>query len=214
MRRVLGRPALVLLGVVPLLVAAWLCYQRVGSGFMPSMDEGGFILDYRAPSGTSLSETDRLLRQVEAILQETPEVQTYFAPHGPAAGRRPDRGERGRLFCPVEAAAAPADRRGHGRRAREVEKKIPGLEIEMALLMEDLIGDLTAVPQPIEIKLYSDDAKLLETAAPAVAAVIGKIPGVVDVKDGIVLAGDALTINVDRAKAVLEGMDRTRSRRR
>ena len=207
MRRVLGKPALVLLGVVPLLVVAWLCYQRVGSGFMPSMDEGGFILDYRAAPGTSLSETDRLLRQVEAVLQETPEVQTYSRRTGLQLGGGLTEANEGDFFVRLK----PLPRRPIGQvmddvRA-EVEKKIPGLGIEMALLMEDLIGDLTAVPQPIEIKLYSDDAKLLEAAAPAVANAIGKIPGVVDVKNGIVLAGNALIINVDRAKAALEGMD-------
>jgi Cu/Ag efflux pump CusA len=82
-----------------------------------------------------------------------------------------------------------------------------GLEIELAQLMEDLIGDLTAVPQPIEIKLYSDDGNLLKKLAPSVAAGIGKIPGVVDVKSGIVLAGDALNLQVDRVKASLEGVD-------
>ncbi len=207
MGRVLARPALVLLGVVPLLVAAGLCYQRVGTGFMPSMDEGGFILDYRAPSGTSLTETDRLLRQVEAVLQETPEVQTYSRRTGLQLGGGLTEANEGDFFVRLKPLPRrPIDEVMDDVRA-EVEKKIPGLQIEMALLMEDLIGDLTAVPQPIEIKLYSDDAKLLATAAPAVAAAIGKIPGVVDVKDGIVLAGDALTINVDRAKAALEGMD-------
>jgi CzcA family heavy metal efflux pump len=207
MRRVLAAPALVLLGVVPLLVAAWLCYQRVGTGFMPSMDEGGFILDYRAASGTSLSETDRLLRQVEAVLQETPEVQTYSRRTGLQLGGGLTEANEGDFFVRLKPLPRrPIDEVMDEVRA-EVEKKIPGLEIEMALLMEDLIGDLTAVPQPIEIKLYSDDAKLLETTAPQVAAAIGKIPGVVDVKDGIVLAGDALTIDVDRAKAALEGMD-------
>ena len=88
-----------------------------------------------------------------------------------------------------------------------VEETVPGLEIEMAQLMEDLIGDLTAVPQPVEIKLYSDDGALLQSTAPNVARAIGRIPGVVDVKDGIVLAGDALTIRVDPAQAALEGMD-------
>ena len=207
MRHVLGRPLLVLLGVVPLLVAAWLCYQRVGSGFMPSMDEGGFILDYVAPPGTSLSETDRLLRQVEAVLQSTPEVQTYSRRTGLQLGGGLTESNEGDFFVRLKPLPRrPIDEVMDDVRG-EVEKKVPGLEIEMALLMEDLIGDLTAVPQPIEIKLYSDDAKLLEATAPQVAAAIGKVSGVVDVKNGIVLAGDALTINVDRAKAALEGMD-------
>ena len=207
MRRMLARPVLILFGVIPLLVAAWLCYQRVGSGFMPSMDEGGFILDYTAAPGTSLSETDRLLRQVEAILQETPEVQTYSRRTGLQLGGGLTESNQGDFFVRLKPLPRrPIDEVMDDVRGG-VEKKIPGLEIEMALLMEDLIGDLTAVPQPIEIKLYSDDGSLLEAAAPQVAATVGKIAGVVDVKDGIVLAGDALTINVDRAKASLEGMD-------
>ncbi len=91
----------------------------------------------------------------------------------------------------------------------EIAQKVPGLEIDLVLLMEDLIGDLTAVPQPIEVKLYSDNFGELMQAAPKVADAIKGIAGVVDVKDGIVLAGDALSIRVDREKAAMEGVDPT-----
>ena len=90
--------------------------------------------------------------------------------------------------------------------AQRVERSDPGLQIELLQLMEDLIGDLTAVPQPIEIKLYSDDGPLLRQLAPQVAEAIGKVDGVVDVNNGIVLAGDAFEIHVDREKVALEGM--------
>src|SRR6202040_2148328 len=89
----------------------------------------------------------------------------------------------------------------------EVQRHIPGLQVELLQLMEDLIGALTSVPQPIEIKLYSDDDQLLQTLPPRVADTISKIRGVVEVKSGIVPAGDALNIQVDRVKAGLEGMD-------
>jgi CzcA family heavy metal efflux pump len=207
MKRVLGRPALLLLAVVPLLIVAYLGYRQVGSGFMPSMDEGGFILDYRAQPGTSLSETDRLLRQVEAILQATPEVDTYSRRTGLQLGGGLSEANEGDFFVRLK----PLPRRDIDEVIddvrQQVEKNVPGLSIEMAQLMEDLIGDLTAVPQPIEIKLYSDNSDLLQTTAVAVAAAIGRIPGVVDVNDGVVLAGDAITITVDRAEAALEGMD-------
>ncbi|QYM79648.1 efflux RND transporter permease subunit [Horticoccus luteus] len=207
MRRVLGRPALILLGIGPLLVAAWFGYRQVGSGFMPSMDEGGFILDYRAASGTSLTETDRLLSQVEAILQATPEVETYSRRTGLQLGGGLTEANEGDFFIRLK----PPPRRDIDDVIDEVRTKVhatvPGLEIEMAELMEDLIGDLTAVPQPIEIKLYADDGALLQRTAPHVADAIGRIPGVVDVKDGIVLAGDALNITVDRDLAAREGMD-------
>src|SRR5437899_11752534 len=87
------------------------------------------------------------------------------------------------------------------------EKHVPGHQVELLQLMEDLIGDLTAVPQPIEIKLYSDDDQLLRTLPPRVADTISKVRGVVEVKNGIVPSGDALNIQVDRVKVGLEGMD-------
>ncbi|NWN33757.1 hypothetical protein GY663_31760, partial [Klebsiella michiganensis] len=76
-------------------------------------------------------------------------------------------------------------------------QKVPGVEVEVAQLMEDLIGDLTAVPQPIEVKLYASDAGLLGPQAEKVAALIGKIPGVVEVKSGLQLAGDAIDVKID-----------------
>ena len=207
LRRLLARPALLLFALVPLVLIAALAYQQVGSGFMPVMDEGGFILDYRAESGTSLSETDRLLRQVEAVLRATPEVQTYSRRTGLQLGGGITEANEGDFFVRLKTArsrdieAVMADVR------QRVEGSVPGLEIEMAQLMEDLIGDLTAVPQPIEIKIFSDDGRVLTSAATRVAREIARINGVVDVLTGIVPAGDGLMIHVDRAKVGLEGMD-------
>lgn len=206
MHRILPRPGLILLAVVPLLAAGWLCDKHIGSGFMPALDEGGFILDYVAPPGMSLTETDRLLRQVEAILRATPEVQTYSRRTGTQLGGGLTEPNTGDFFVRLK----PPPRRNieavMDDVRQRVEHSVPGLEIEMAQLMEDLIGDLTAVPQPIEVKLFADDNQLLRQLAPKVAEAIGKVRGVVDVKDGVVLAGDALDIRVNREKAALEGV--------
>ncbi len=207
MRSLLVRPWMILPVVILLGGAGWFASTQVGSGFMPSMDEGGFILDYVAPPGTSLTETDRRLRQLEAILQKTPEVTTYSRRTGLQLGGGLTESNTGDIFIrlkplprrPIEEVMD--DVRG------QVEKNVPGLEIETMQLMEDLIGDLTAVPQPIEIKLFTDDEKVLLETAPKVAEAIGKINGVVEVKDGIVPAGDALVVKVDSAKAALEGLD-------
>lgn len=207
MRPVLSHPWLVLFLIIPLLGFGWFSYKHLGSGFMPKMDEGGFILDYRAPSGTSLTETDRLLRKVGQILQKTPEVETYSRRTGLQLGGGITEANQGDFFVRLK----PPPRRGieaimNDVRER-VKRRVPGLEIEMAQLMEDLIGDLTAVPQPIEIKLFSNNGRLLMELGPKVASTIRKIPGVVDVKNGIVLAGDALDIRVNRAKASFEGVN-------
>jgi CzcA family heavy metal efflux pump len=207
MRRLLPRPWLVLLVIIVFLATGWISYQHVGSGFMPSMDEGGFVLDYRSEPGTSLTETDRLLRQVEAVLRATPDVQTYSRRTGLQLGGGLTEANTGDFFVRLKPLPRRDIETVMDEVRQKVEREVPGLQIELAQLMEDLIGDLTAVPQPIEIKLYSDDGNLLIKLGPSVAAAIGKIPGVVDVKPGIVLAGDALNIQVDRVKASLEGVD-------
>src|SRR5207253_5871587 len=207
MQRLLCDPRVSVVFLLPLLLLGFIAFEDVGSGFMPVMDEGGFILDYISPPGTSLAETDRLLRQVESILQETPEVQTYSRRTGLQLGGGITEANIGDFFVRLK----PFPRRGIEEVMNdvrdEIEKHIPGLQVELLQLMEDLIGDLTSVPQPIEIKLYSDDEELLRTLPPQVADTISKVRGVVEVKDGIVPAGDALNIQVDRVKVALEGMD-------
>lgn len=196
-----------LAGAVALLVAAGVfAYFRVGSGFMPAMDEGGFILDYIAPPGTSLSDTNAMLREVEAIVRSTPEVETYSRRTGAQLGGGLTETNTGDFFIRLK----PLPRRGIETIMAEVqhrvEQKVPILRIETAQLMEDLIGDLTAVPQPIEIKLYGNDATALRQLAPKVAALIAKVPGVTEIKDGVVMAGDGLAIDVDPVRAGLEGL--------
>ncbi len=207
MTRLLARPVWVLVAVIPLAALGAFAFTRVGSGFMPAIDEGGFVLDYRSTPGTALSETNRLLQQVEAIIQATPDVQTFSRRTGTGLGGGLSEANSGDFFIRLKST---------GRRPVEVvmedirtqvERTVPGLSVEMAQLMEDLIGDLTAVPQPVEVKLFSDNVALLSSLAPKVAAELAKIDGVVDVRNGINPAGDALQIHVDGVKAALEGVD-------
>jgi len=206
MTRLLSRPLLLLIVIIPLLGLGFYAYNMTGSGFIPSMDEGGFILDYRARAGTSLTETDRLLRQVENILRDTNDVQSYSRRTGLALGGFLTEANEGDFFVRLRPMPRrPLDEVMDGLRAR-ITREVPGLDIEMAKLMEDLIGDLTAVPQPIEIKLFADNGKVLQDLAPKVAEKIRHIHGVVDVLNGIVLAGDAMNIHVDSVKAEVEGL--------
>ena len=208
MSRVLGRPGrwALIVGAALLLVGG-LAYTRVGSGFMPKMDEGGFILDYYAAPGASLTETDRLLRQVEAILQATPDVESYSRRTGLQLGGGLSEANEGDFFVRLKAKGrrpievVTAEVRG------KIEATVPGLTVETAQLMEDLIGDLTAVPQPIEVKLLGADEAALKAASPMVTDAIGKIRGVVEVDGGLRVAGDAVVITVDRPAAALEGLD-------
>jgi CzcA family heavy metal efflux pump len=205
--RIFAAPWLIAVAVVPLLVLGWIAYSHVGTGFMPAMDEGGFVLDYRTKPGTSLTETDRELGQVEAILKATPEVATFSRRTGLGLGGDLNEANQGDFFVRLK----PQPRRDSDdimadiRQA--VESQVPGVDVELAQLMEDLIGDLTAVPQPIEIKLFAADPAALIPAARKIAVAVGKVDGVVDIKDGVTLAGDAIDVRIDPVEAGLEGMD-------
>ncbi len=205
--RWLKRPLLVLLLVLPLLLVGGFAYTRVGTGFMPAMDEGGFILDYLSPPGTSLEETDRLLRQVEVIIRANPYVDTYSRRTGLQLGGGLTEANQGDFFVRLKNGSRPSTEEVMTQIRTQVERKVPGLDIELSQLMEDLIGDLVAVPQPIEVQLYSDNPQQLDATASKVADAIGKINGVVGVRNGINPAGDALTVQVDPARAALQGLD-------
>ncbi|NOY90564.1 MAG: efflux RND transporter permease subunit [Deltaproteobacteria bacterium] len=209
-RRLLGwvvaHPLATSVAVLPLLGIGYVAYTAVGSEFMPVTDEGGFILDYRAAPGSSLTETDRLCRQVEEILAETPEVAAYSRRTGLQLGGSLTEANEGDYFIRLHSGPRRAiDEIMSDVRSR-IRTHVPGLEIEMAQLMEDLIGDLTAVPQPIEVIVYSNDPSVLVSSAHRVAEAISSVSGVVDVNDGIKPAGDGLVVEVDLARAALEGL--------
>lgn len=207
MPRLLRKPAWLLAGLIPLAVLGIIGYRYVGTGFMPHMDEGGFILDYKAPAGTSLSETDRLLRQVETILQANSAVASYSRRTGAQLGGGITEANTGDFFIRLKPFPRPPIATVMDQVRSAINEKVPGLEIDLSQQMEDEIGDLTAVPQPVEIKLFSDDTEKLQQLAPRVADAIGRIPGIVDVYDGVTYAGDAIDIHVDRIKAGLLGLD-------
>ncbi len=200
------RPWLFVVVLVPLLAVGWFAYNAVPTGFMPAVDEGGFILDYYTPPGTSLTETSREIAEVDAILQATPEVATFSRRLGTGLGNDLGESYHGDYFVRLKQSHARSTPEVMAAVLAEVQAKVPGVDVELAQLMEDLIGDLTAVPQPIEIKLYASDPAALIPQAEKVAAAIAKIDGVVEVKSGVRLAGDALDLRIDPVRAGIEGV--------
>ncbi len=171
---------------------------------MPAVDEGGFVMDYYTKPGTSLVETEREIAQVDAIVAAVPEVQTFSRRLGTGLGGDLSQSYHGDYFVRLKANHARSTPDVMADVLAQVQAKVPG--VELAQLMEDLIGDLTAVPQPIEIKLYAADGSGLDAAAEKAATAISKIDGVVEVKSGVQLAGDAIELRIDPVRTALEGM--------
>ena len=181
-------PPVLLLAAIPVLKAG------VGSGFLPEMDEGALILDYVTPPGTSVTETDRMLRQVEAGFDSVPEIAAWSRRTGDQLGffiTEPNMGDH------VLRLKARRRRSGEeiadGLRAR-IAATQPMIEVEFGQLIEDVIGDLTTSPQPIEVRIYGEDRRLVEARARDAADLIAKVRGVVDVKSGVVVSGPNLTV--------------------
>lgn len=206
LERTLKRPLLLTLPLLVIVLVGGFAFLKLGSGFMPQMDEGGFIFDYWAEPGTSLTETDRLVRQVEDIVRSLPEVESYSRRTGLQLGGGLTEANEGDMFIKLKPKPRrPIDEVMRDLR-QQVEQRVPGLRVETLQLMEDLIGDLISNPQPIEVKLFGPDATSLRKYAAQIAAAIEKIPGVVEVFDGTTIAGDAIEVRVDRVRSSLEGL--------
>jgi multidrug efflux pump subunit AcrB len=206
--RVFDRPAgFVAVVAIGLTLLGFLAWSKVPSGFMPAMDEGGFILDYKAQPGAALTDTDRILRQVETIIVATPEVSSYSRRTGVQLGGGLTEADEGDYFIRLKGGSRRTIEKVMAEIRLKIQTEVPGISVETAQLMEDLIGDLTAVPQPIEVKLFGDDPLQLENAAKRVGAAIGGIRGVVEVVDGLRVAGDAINITVNRGAAAQHGLD-------
>jgi CzcA family heavy metal efflux pump len=202
------RPLLLAAGSIAVLIGSVVCYKLLDSDLLPSMDEGGFILDYYTPPGSSLAESDRILQRLEKIVREQPEVENTSRRTGLQLG----------LAAVTEANRGDFTVRLKKDRKRDIDdiisdirsdikKTEPAADVEFVQVLQDMIGDLTSAPEPVVIKLFSSDAKLLQSSAPRVAEAIQKLPHVVDVLDGIenTISGPAVTYQVDPVVAARAG---------
>jgi CzcA family heavy metal efflux pump len=214
MRAILKRPWLLAASSVLVVALSFLCYNFLGTDFLPAMDEGGFILDYFTPPGSSLAESNRILQHIEEILKATPEVENTSRRTGLQLG----------LAAVTEANNGDFTVRLKKDRKRaiddiiadirsEIESTEPGTKIEFVQLLQDMIGDLTSAPEPVVIKLFSQDGKLLNETAPRVADALDKIKigsnshPVVDVLNGVenTISGPAVTYQVNPTIAARAG---------
>src|SRR6201991_2722568 len=198
---VLDRRWIVGLTIVLVLAGSYALYHALGSEFLPEFDESAFILDYIAPSGSSLAETDRLLQHVEEMLLKTPEVESYSRRTGLEMGlfvTEPNTGD-------IAVKLKPDHKRSTEEVISDLREQIaesePALEVEFVGIVPDVIGDLQGNPEPIEVKLFSEDAAALQTAADQVEDAIKKVPGVVDTLNGVVISGPAVTFRIDPLRA-------------
>lgn len=213
MRRALEHPVWLAAGCALLIAVSYVCYKSLGTDLLPAMDEGGFVLDYFTPPGSSLQETNRAVSHMEQIVRSVPEVESTSRRTGLQLG----------LAAVTEANTGDISVKLKEKRSRDIYEIIaairaqikqsdPGIEPDFTQQLQDMIGDLTSAPQPVQIKLFSPDAPLLAEWAPKVADAIGKIQisgkhPIVDVENGIdnTTSGPAVVFQVNPETAVRAG---------
>ena len=196
-----------------LIVISYFSYTALGSDLLPHMDEGGFILDYITPPGSSLQETNRMVSHMEQIVRTLPEVESTSRRTGLqlglAAVTEANTGD-------ISVKLKDGSRRGIDEILADVRAKVaaaePAVDVDLHQQLEDMIGDLTGAPQPVVIKLFSDDVEALKQWAPRVGDTLEGIyinnkKPVVDVDNGIdsSTSGPAVVFTVDPVRAAKAG---------
>ena len=188
--------------------AGYLAQRFVGTGFLPEMDEGAFVLDYVTPGGTALQETDRQVRIAEEILARTPEVEATSRRTGAELGLFATEQNVGdivvRLKPPSQRSrsvfAVIDDVRGR------IERAVPQLRIEFVQILSDVINDLAGSAKPVEIKIFGDDLARMEAYARTLSRPLEKVPGLVDLFNGVSDPSPELLVRLDGAAATRLGI--------
>jgi len=194
--------ALALLAIVP----GWWLLGQLKTGFMPEMDEGAFILDFEAPAGTSLRETDRMAQRLDALLAELPDVAGALRRTGAENGLFATQAFRGDILVSLKP---PGQRRSleeifeHLR--EELDQRVPELQTELVPLIRDQLNDLNGVASPVEVKVFGPDQAELRRLAAEVAEIV-EAAGAEDVNSHVTLGNPDLVVRPHSAQLARLGL--------
>ena len=206
-RSALGHQWLTLAVCGAVLLLGIFLFTGLESEFLPPLDEGGFIIDYLTPPGTSLAETNRQLKYAEDIIRAVPELESYSRRTGAQLGLFITEPNNGDFLLKLKPGRKRKTEAVLGDLRRRLNTALPDITWEFPGILGDLIGDLMYSPQPIEVKLFSTDSNFLKKKAPQIAERLKKVKGVVDTFDGLVYTGPSISLRVRRIDAQRFGLN-------
>ena len=191
-----------------LAVAGGGAYALVGTGFLPEMDEGSFILDYWTPGGTALAETDRQIHVIERILAATPEVGGTSRRTGAELGMFATAQNRGDISVRLQP---PSRRRRSSFEVMaevrgKVQAALPRVRVEFVQILSDVLDDLSGAARPMELKLFGADLVRLEQYAGVLAPRVSKVTGLTDFFAGVAEPSAELGMRVRGREAARLGL--------
>ncbi|MBD2767733.1 efflux RND transporter permease subunit [Hymenobacter sp. BT664] len=205
-RSVIRHPAYSIIGIVGLVGAMILIIPRLATGFLPEMDEGAIVLDYNSPPGTSIEETDRMLRQAEQLIVRVPEVASYSRRTGTQMGFFITEPNRGDYLIRLKTKRQRSTEEVISAIRQQIEATQPALTIDFGQVVGDMLGDLMSTVQPIEIKVFGPDGPRRYALADQVARVVESVAGTADVFNGIVKMGPSVNVRPDPRRLAQFGL--------
>ena len=188
------KPLVALLLVAGMILTIVIVLPRLKTGFLPEMDEGSIVLDYASPPGTSLDETDRMLRQAEKLIVQVPEVSGYSRRTGTQLGFFITEPNTGDYLIQLKKDRSRTTDEVIADIRKQIEATQPALRIDFGQVIGDMLGDLMTSVQPVAIKIFGNDAGTLNSLSAQVAEIINKVPGTADVFNGVVIAGPSVNV--------------------
>lgn len=190
----IARPYISFIIVLLLGFSIWFILPRLETGFLPEMDEGSIVMDYKTPPGTSLEETDRMLRQAEKIIMQIPEVEAYSRRTGTEMGFFITEPNSGDALIQLKKKRSRSTDEVITDIRKKIESTQPALQIDFGQIISDMLGDLMESKQPIEVKVFGNDNEKLHEYSEQIGTIIENIEGTADVFNGIVIAGPSVNI--------------------
>ncbi len=208
-KAVIRHPAYSVVGIILLVGSMVLIIPRLATGFLPDMDEGAIVLDYNSPPGTSIEETDHMLRQAEKLIVQVPEVASYSRRTGTQMGFFITEPNRGDYLIRLKTARKRSTEEVIADLRQRIEATQPALVIDFGQVIGDMLGDLMSTVQPIEIKVFGPDAPKRYALANQVADVVRTVAGTADVFNGIVRMGPSVDVRPDPRRLAQYGLTAT-----
>ena len=193
-RVIIQNPIISFILIAAMAVTIYFILPKLQTGFLPEMDEGSIVLDYSSPPGTSLEETDNMLKQVEKLIVKTPEVSGYSRRTGTQMGFFITEPNTGDYLIQLKKTRQRSTDEVIADIRKQIETSQPALRIDFGQVIGDMLGDLMTSVQPISLKIFGNDAKILQSLSKRVAQVISKVDGTADVFNGIVIAGPSVSV--------------------
>jgi len=179
---------------------------KLGTGFLPSVDEGSIVLDYRSPPGTSLDETDRMMREVEKIITKVPEVEDYSRRTGAEMGFFITEPNKGDYLIQLKKERKRSTEEVIDDLRKQIQASQPALTVDFGQVIMDILGDLMSSIQPVEIKIYGKDQGKLKELAEAIEEQTKTVAGTADVTNQMIIAGPSLDIKPNLTKLAQFGI--------